>query len=1042
MATSVQIELLVDEKGAVSGVRAFDTAVKGSTGSVRQLSQEMGVVGARAEAGARQPAAAMKQTQMATREALHESHLFTEEIGIHMPRAFQRLVSQSRLAQTALGAIAPIMTGIAAIEIGGMVLEPLIEGAKKVWEHFHLVEQAARDYQAEIEKTANQEFGNPDSIETTRLRIVQATDDVKEFKRQMDAAQGAAPTHLSMDGPAGAIWDAWNRASNAGDAANSAFAKQRQLDELNRKKLEQDHKEKLSDLELNHAKDDLKPDADRIDAQKKYKYAVAYENTNYNDKLAGTYGNPVADDNGMAAENHATQMADAEAAVKLAELKKEQASKDKQTAAELRRIHEEAVESSLSGVALYKQQESAAIEELKQKGIASAGAVADIKEKFHSEEMKWLGQEAKKTGEAADAWDRANVEAQASFARRANEIERQGAERGLSGFPEIRAKAQSEMLALEQEFKDHGGNPADLTRGKIAIGQNADKETAALTERNTQQTLEIEEQARVRSLSAEKQKTAAIQSEYEKRLQLYREELTKQEISEDDFNRRVQAAAEERDAEMVEASREAHAKMASEFDSLFKSLNHPLKALENLGDKVAGNAAASLVQYIQGRGHNDPNAPQGGILGTITSFGKKIPGLGADRHAAAQHEARAVAQASFSISQAVIHVGSVSFAGGGGGGGSFSSGGGTSLLSPGGGGSLWSGGTIDGTGFASPRSTYGGAGDFSGTASDMPSFAGGGPMVAAHKGAGSILGDLTQGVGIAKQFGSIFGKKGGSGASGGSASGGGASSSLGSGVDAAMGGATGALGVYSAVKGDGGLGGALGGAMSGMQLGMALGGPLGAAIGAGAGAVVGAIGFGGKEKARVYDLKQVRPKLVADQDAYAEGTMDYMSAYSDVQGMIGSSWGAIRSMGPAAMKYWQSTIKPELEQAMGKFTSEQRAGRSNYSAQGASYDIGTDYVPGTGMALVHKGERVTPSDQNERITRAMESGADLSSVHASYTRAMRTGSARGNSGGDRTLNMHVHTIDAAGVDQFFGKYKHQMRSHLNDSYAENSGGGL
>ena len=37
---------------------------------------------------------------------------------------------------------------------------------------------------------------------------------------------------------------------------------------------------------------------------------------------------------------------------------------------------------------------------------------------------------------------------------------------------------------------------------------------------------------------------------------------------------------------------------------------------------------------------------------------------------------------------------------------------------------------------------------------------------------------------------------------------------------------------------------------------------------------------------------------------------------------------------------------------------------------------------------------------------------------------------------------YEHAIDAKGVAQFFDQYKHHMRSALNDSYAENSGGGM
>jgi hypothetical protein len=39
----------------------------------------------------------------------------------------------------------------------------------------------------------------------------------------------------------------------------------------------------------------------------------------------------------------------------------------------------------------------------------------------------------------------------------------------------------------------------------------------------------------------------------------------------------------------------------------------------------------------------------------------------------------------------------------------------------------------------------------------------------------------------------------------------------------------------------------------------------------------------------------------------------------------------------------------------------------------ASYDVGTDYVPRSGMAMIHEGERIIPSSQNQQITQALSS---------------------------------------------------------------------
>lgn len=59
-----------------------------------------------------------------------------------------------------------------------------------------------------------------------------------------------------------------------------------------------------------------------------------------------------------------------------------------------------------------------------------------------------------------------------------------------------------------------------------------------------------------------------------------------------------------------------------------------------------------------------------------------------------------------------------------------------------------------------------------------------------------------------------------------------------------------------------------------------------------------------------------------------------------------------------------------------------------------SYEAGTPYVPETGMALVHQGERITPAGQNaqdlSRVIAALEAIADrLDRQHAEDRRGMR-----------------------------------------------------
>jgi hypothetical protein len=245
-------------------------------------------------------------------------------------------------------------------------------------------------------------------------------------------------------------------------------------------------------------------------------------------------------------------------------------------------------------------------------------------------------------------------------------------------------------------------------------------------------------------------------------------------------------------------------------------------------------------------------------------------------------------------------------------------------------------------------------------------------------------------------------------------------------VDEAMNAGQGALGLYSAYEGNGGVGGALKGAMSGAEMGAALAGPLGMVVGGIGGAVLGAFGFGGREKARVYDLKTVRPRLANDRDSYQQGSMDYLSAYSDAESLQTEALKTTNAWGPEAHSYYNDSIVPEIKEAEGKLTAEQRAGRSQYTTSAASYDVGSDYIPQTGWNLNHEGERIIPSDQNERITQALEGGGKMPVQAAPM--------------GD--VHLHVHAIDAKGVAGFLGKYKHDIRGAVNDSSAENSGGGL
>ncbi len=1013
-----------------------------SGAAIGQVTKNIQGIGAAGEGAGMRARAGMDQIGVGALSNVEKMRLMTEEAGVRLPRAMIRLAAESKIAQSVIGMIGPALIGIGTIQIGAMVFTQLIAGAKKLWDNYLSLTKAAQDYNAEVEKSRQENFGDTHSIETTRLRIDEASDAAANFRKQAEQAtkqtslwaQAIGLAYIEVPGAGGAAQFVISRMKAHGLMGQS-YQEQAQADKLSHaREQEQYHAAQVLDIEVQRSIDNRLTGEAKVNALLKDRLDLNREEQRYNNEMDRIYGNPVAPGAGDAERRKKDIIARNEAA---AEGGRGSGAGDS-TAREIRRLQEEADEATLKGIDKLEYERKAADADWVSEHGQSAAAVAAIDRKYYAEESNLLDEQKKKIGEmgraAAEAGQKV-LDEQAQFQKRVDEMVAQSSTRGLSGYARIQADMQAELVRFNAEAQTSHGTPVYIARGQGAIRAGAAQQSGDLARRNAEETEQLEAQARSKFLSAEKQKTAAIDTEYRERLQKFQDELAAQEISQADYDRRVVAAAQLRDAEMVEAARQAREKMAGEFNSFFHSLDHPVKALADLGDKVAGQAAAALAQRMQTHfgGPGAATKTPGGMLGGVFD---KIAGT---PHAAASHGALGDTGAkTISLATAQISIGSASIAMGstginreipgitGGGGWTGNAGGGG-----------WSGG--GGTGGAGSSST-GPSGSFGGTPA-VPAYRAGGTT-------GAIAGGVQQGMGLFNQAKGIFG-----GSSGGgdttSGSGGGAASSglaaLSGGASGGAGGSTGGmlggggimgnaggaigggLGLFNAFEGSGGIGGALSGAMSGMQLGMSLGGPMGAAIGAAGGAIIGAIGFGGKEKARVYWLKTIHPRIVADTLGYQQGTMDYTSAYGDMQSADADAKKALRAMGSAEGSYYDGTVHPAIIQAESKLTAEQRAGRSNYTPGTAQFASGADSISRTGLALLHERERVIPSDQNERITRALEGSADSS------TRPAQSSSGWG---GD----IHIHAIDAKSSINWLMQNKHNVRAAMNASYGENSGG--
>jgi|GEM_PF-5381209 len=1122
MATAVQLELIVDEKGAVQGVRAFDAALKGTASStssldatLQRMNTQMSQVGQRgAQAGqqARNGLKAVHQESLSTREGIH---LITEEFGIELPKAFKKFVAESSAAEVAVKALSGAIAGIAGIQIGVMLFEQVAEGAKKLWENMLNVDAAIEEYNKEVKKAQQADFGNTHSIETTRLRIEEAKQMVEAYRAEAEKLDKTANHSWVHALDPAAPYMMWQ----ANQANKQAMDWQRTADKMQQQSLpEQRHQQNLGQIELQHAGDARLQGEKKITAELEKQRSINAENARYAREQDSALGNPVTQTslwtkNPLSrsmpisgAPGPEQEAADARAA---AQADAERFNLERQQAQEMMQLRHAAAEAGLAGSRLYHQQEADAIEDLKYKEIDRTAAATLIRERFHKEEMKRLDEEREAVADRRAAADSMNLtgvpkiqadmveqirkinesktyvnegDRQADIAtaretalkkqealdrdytKKVDDLADERVSHEVKGFAQIEFERERSLRKALDDYQTQYGKKTDspayqanigtLNRQYATINGTAADRTAELRERGSAETAQIESEARVAMLSAEKQQTAAIVAEYDERVRQYREQLDQNLIQEEDFNRRVVAAAEQRDARLVESARQAREKMSGEFARFFQN---PLNALKEMGDKAAGEAAAAVVQRLQNRAGVTASAESGtgGIFDRIAGVSRG--GRDLERRNAGGGR-NAAAAAMMSVAQARITIGSAMISGG------FTAPGSPGALAAGAPafygatGSGVSGNFVNGSDGSMSLVGSGGYSSSGATGDLAPAGATGGGTVGtgisfAQKGVGlfseakgifgrgaSTTGDATggfadtQSMTVPGSFGKdgTF-KSGGTGGNGSMLGGGGVMAN-------AAGAAGGAAGLYSAFQGGGGFGGALSGAMSGMQLGMSVGGPMGAAVGAAAGAVIGAIGFGGREKARVYDLKTVRPRITADTMGFQAGSTDYMSAYSDMQSLDVEARKTLSGMGPAAKSYYWDTVNKEIKQAEGRLTGEARAGRSKYTESAAQYAVGTDSVPRTGYAVIHENERITPSDQNERITRALEAGASAESIARGYRSMMEANSAPSSSGGDRTLQMNVSALDAKSVAQMLHTHKHDIRSALNSSYAENSGG--
>jgi hypothetical protein len=1117
MATAVQLEITVDEKGAVQGVRAFDASVKGTSASVHQLNDELSKTSAQAN-GLKQLEKEFTANEGSIRTVNAEVRSLQGSIFGDTRAASEFLATLPKIGE-AMELAFPVFGATALVGVLVMGIQKIDEFAKKWLD----VDTEVRKYATDAEKAAQQKLFDTASLETANSLLSQANAQINELERKKRDAGAAGPNggvnqilaqsaYMGTYGvsampssppPAyfGHVDDKQLAAARvAADKASEVAAERlHALDEERLRTQTTINETGLRGYALNAQQDKDSVAAARLKLQWTQEQEKALEQITKHERELQIQSGVQAKDliHPYTADPNAGK-AEYDAAVAEADAKRRDAdfSVGRQQAQELSEIRERALEAQLHGAALYEAQEAHAIDTLRFKDEDSIQFRNAIHAEFHAQEMKRYEEEQRAVskreyeaggagftgvakirfeGQARDRdildnaaagkyqslndaqrdrvsnWTATNAQILAdeqAFTQKVNELVDQQTEHQLSGFAKIRAEVARQQDAFKADYEKEYGKPGSadyqshagqLSQGLSAITAGGAGQAADLARRNEQETEEIETQARAKLLSAEKQQTAAIEDEFEQRKAKYQDELNQQLISNDDYNRRVVAAGEEMQVELIDQARQAREKIAGEMKGLISA--HPLQALEEAGSKFASQAGAAIIQ----RAATHFGVP-GGAGQSRGSIFDRIAGLrNPDEHAEMPGMRGGAASGEMTLHSAVIYItGGATIAGGGGG---FSGGGGAGGGFGGGFSNVWGGGGGPGFGGGPITSAPSGAAP--------PSVAGGisGGMSAPSGGSGAmgILHNVTGGIGTARSIASMI-HPGGSSASsalepqevtlkdqigGGSAPSAYSQSMLGGGMTASnMLGAAGAgVGLFSAFK-TGGFGGTMGGAMSGAEMGMEVGGPIGAAIGAIGGAALGF--FGGGEQARVWWLKNGRNRLQGDMLQFQQGGMDYASAYMDMEQLKYTASETLKKMGFTGERYYHDTVTGEISAAEAKLNREEKAGRSATPFSVAQFATGTPFVPRDGMAYLHAGEGVFSADQNERLTRSFE--ASSAAMHASYRDSMQGNAARVASqpAGNR-YELHIHTIDDKSFTDRLMDNADGVRAAHNSSFAKYGG---
>jgi len=884
------------------------------------------------------------------------------------------------LAGTAIGMGAALVAAFAVSQV-----VKLIDDVKNL-------DAASQAYEKTLQRIREQDYTQPRDTETARLRFQQSASAAQQRSAQIRDIQ-------ERD-----AWD-WNPVHNFKNVfqektLNDEQAKfDQQRDKLGTSNIDETHKQRLEQIELNHAMDSTFAGQQKINAALQRQREINAENRRYTVETERYPGNIVAPNAGASEQQRRDQIAQQEAAAQTIQL-----NRDSNLA--IMQSNDARVQASLTGEALYYQKMQDDIREMTVQ-LTNAGRAAEIPARVREINTRFIEDSSERwvkvqndaalaiqhssatglTGQARldaqhgyqinqinsnrqlaenpdlasqerkasnDAYLQQSEQLQQQFNDRIAQMDSGRTNRYMSENDKIAAATQRTVDTITKAWDQAYGqlDPLDQRRvqsytalqGEIVrIQQDADRQRRESSQRLEDETERMEREANRTGLPREQEQTQAIVDEYQERYQRLEELRAKDSDNADKYRRQEAAAQQIMNGKLVDQQRALADRLTSTFQGFF---DNPLRALQREGERIIARTAANFFARAVGPGATGSSSGIGGGLfrGTFSSglrLGNLFGGSGT-AHPSAAASAGIIAQSNTTLqaATATIHVDSAIITGIGGTGASPMASSGT-LAIPGLSQSVSQLTNSLGSSAGSVGSSTTGSVGTNGASSPSSTIQAYQQSQAAP--GSSVVTDALQQVPKMTQSVSDLGKSLGVGSStlskvpGVKAVGGALNSKTGQQL---LGVAGDSLGVFSAVMGKGGVGGAFQGALSGAKLGAQIGGPIGAAIGAIGGGIVGLFGFGARAKAAQYDKTQVRPQMQNELQSYEAGATDYQTAYNDLDSLSREAKIQTRQFGSGGEGYWNDTIAPEIKQAQDRLTREEKAGRSQFGFSAAQFHSG------------------------------------------------------------------------------------------------------